>query len=389
LRDVDRRDGNLFQLALGLGTMSICFAAVGSLAGMMPILSERLKLNEAQVGFALAMPVVLGSVCRVFLGVLTDRFGGRAVCQGVMMFAISPVLLIAFSQSYGQVLACALLIGVPLAIFPVGVVFVSDWFPPHRQGLVLGLIGFANLGHSMALFAAPLVVDHFGYQWGFWIFALLLAAWLLIFSNTARNGRIRQPSRLREFIRPLTYRLSWILGLFYFLTFGGFLVMSAYLPKFLTLILQLTKAEAGLRAAIFVIFAGALRPVGGLLADRIGGKATLLLAFAGLVLVGVCMAYPAKAAFTFGAIGFGVAIGLGNGAVFKLVPQHFPRSVGTVTGVVGAIGAIGAFFPPIVLGLIHRATGAFTWGFILLSIFATICLSVCALALPATARETS
>jgi NNP family nitrate/nitrite transporter-like MFS transporter len=172
--------------------------------------------------------------------------------------------------------------------------------------------------------------------------------------------------------------MSWVLSLYYFLTFGGFVAMAVYLPIFLTETFRLTPADAGLRTAGFVVLATALRPLGGVLADRVGGRRVLLAVFPATA-AAVFMACPLMSTFTVGALGMAAAIGLGNGAVFKLVPEHFPRAVGSVTGLVGAAGGLGGFFPPLVLGVLRQATGSFTGGFVLLSAFCLGCLLVCGL----------
>jgi NNP family nitrate/nitrite transporter-like MFS transporter len=153
--------------------------------------------------------------------------------------------------------------------------------------------------------------------------------------------------------------------------------MASYLPKFLTLTFHLTKPDAGLRAAGFVILATAMRPVLGWLADRVGGARILLWVFPATAVMALCMACPLMTTFTVGALGMAIAIGLGNGTVFKLVPEYFPNAVGSVTGLVGAAGGLGGFFPPLVLGTLRQRTGSFTGGFVLLSVFSIACLVVC------------
>jgi NNP family nitrate/nitrite transporter-like MFS transporter len=170
--------------------------------------------------------------------------------------------------------------------------------------------------------------------------------------------------------------MSWVLSLFYFLTFGGFVAMSIYLPTFLTEMFKLTPQDAGMRTAGFVLLATAMRPVGGILADKIGGRTILLSVFPFTALMALFLACPYMSTFTIGALGMAAAIGLGNGAVFKLVPEYFPQAVGAVTGLVGAAGGLGGFFPPLVLGAIRQTTGSFTWGFVLLAVFAVICLLI-------------
>jgi NNP family nitrate/nitrite transporter-like MFS transporter len=170
--------------------------------------------------------------------------------------------------------------------------------------------------------------------------------------------------------------MSWVLSLYYFLTFGGFVAMSIYLPTFLTDMFGLTPQDAGFRTAGFVVLATAMRPFGGWLADRVGGRKILLWVFPATAVMAIFMACPLMSTFTIGALGMAAAIGLGNGAVFKLVPEYFPNSVGSVTGLVGAAGGLGGFFPPLIVGGVRHATGAFTWGFVLLSLFSIICLMV-------------
>jgi NNP family nitrate/nitrite transporter-like MFS transporter len=167
------------------------------------------------------------------------------------------------------------------------------------------------------------------------------------------------------------------LSLYYFLTFGGFVAMAIYLPIFLTDIFGLTPRDAGLRTAGFVVLATAMRPFGGSLADRIGGRRILLFVFPVTAIMAIFMACPLMSTFTIGALGMAAAIGLGNGAVFKLVPDYFPTAVGSVTGLVGAAGGLGGFFPPLVLGGIQNAFGSFTWGFVLLSAFSLLCWGIC------------
>ena len=170
--------------------------------------------------------------------------------------------------------------------------------------------------------------------------------------------------------------MSWVLSFFYFMTFGAFVAMSIYLPTFLTEMFRLTPQDAGFRTAGFVLLATAVRPVGGWLSDKAGGLRVLLWIFPIVMAMAMLLTFQTMAPFTIGALGMAAAIGLGNGAVFKLVPQYFPDSVGAVTGLVGAMGGLGGFFPPLELGIIRQQTGSFLWGFVLLAFVALICLIV-------------
>lgn len=369
--------GATLQLILATGAFAICFAVFGSVSAMMPILKKNLGLDPVQVSIALAVPVLLGSLGRIPLGMLTDRYGGRAVFSVVMVSSIVPALMMGFVADYWQLIVCGFFIGVALASFSVGVGFVSGWYPPERQGFALGIYGAGNIGQSLAAFGSPVLAAAFGFKWGFWTFGVLLVAWLALFWFKAQNAPRRAPAKsFSEITKPLRDAKSWVLSLYYFLTFGGFVAMAIYLPTFLTEMFKLTPGDAGFRTAGFVVLATVMRPIGGMLADRVGGRKILLWVFPVTAAMAIFLACPMMLTFTIGALGMAAAIGLGNGAVFKLVPEYFPQSVGAVTGLVGAAGGLGGFFPPLVLGAIKQATGEFTLGFVLLAVFAIICFVV-------------
>jgi NNP family nitrate/nitrite transporter-like MFS transporter len=365
------------QLALATGAFALCFAVFGSMSAMMPIISKHMALTPVQKSIAIAIPVLLGSLGRIPLGILADRYGGRIVFSLVMLFSIIPAFLIGGVSNYSQLLADGFFIGVALASFSVGVAFVNGWYPPERQGFALGVYGAGNIGQSLAAYGSPVLAAAIGFKWGFWTFGVLLSIWLVIFALWARNAPNRGPAKsFAEIIRPLNDNRSWILSLYYFLTFGGFVAMAVYLPTLLTEVFKLTPQDAGFRTAGFVVLATAMRPVGGLLADKVGGSTILKWVFPATAVTAIFLACPLMSTFTVGALGMAAAIGLGNGAVFKLVPEYFPKAVGGVTGLVGAAGGLGGFFPPLVLGFIKQHTGAFTLGFLLLSFFALVCLLV-------------
>ncbi len=369
--------GNTTQLVLATGAFAICFAVFGSVSAMMPLLKKSLGLNTMQVSIAIAVPVLLGSLGRIPLGMLTDRYGGRLIFSIVMICSIVPAFLMGFVNDYAQLILCGFFIGIALAVFSVGVSFVSGWYPPAQQGYALGLYGVGTGGQSLAAMFAPFIAGAFGMRWGFWTFGVLLIFWLLLFLWKAENAPRRAPAKsLSEMLAPLRERMSWVLSLYYFLTFGGFVAMGIYLPIFLTEMFKLTPQDAGLRTAGFVALAVAVRPYGGKLADKIGGRRILLWVFPITALMALLMAFPLMITFTVGALGMAAAIGLGNGAIFKLVPEYFPQSVGAVTGLVGAAGGLGGFFPPLVLGFIKQTTGSFTLGFALLALFSMGCLLV-------------
>jgi NNP family nitrate/nitrite transporter-like MFS transporter len=372
----ERSSPNL-QLTLATGAFALCFAVFGTMSAMMPLLSRQMHLTAVQKSIAVAVPVLLGSLGRIPLGMLTDRFGGRAVFSIVMFLSIIPAFLMGMVSDFQHLILYGFLIGIALASFSVGVAFVSGWYSAERQGFALGTYGAGNIGQSLAAFGSPFIAAAAGMKWGFWLFGTLLAVWLLIFVLAARNAPRRgAPKSLAETLRPLGDSRSWILSLYYFLTFGGFVAMAVYLPIFLTDMFRLTPQDAGLRTAGFIVVATAMRPVGGILADRIGGRAILKWVFPLTAAMAIFLACPLMVTFTVGALGMAAAIGLGNGAVFKLVPEYFPDSVGSVTGLVGAAGGLGGFFPPLVLGLVKEHIGSYAAGFVFLAVFAMICFAV-------------
>ena len=371
--------------ALVLATVSfaMCFSVWGLVAPLAPQFQELYELSNTQISVVIATPVILGSLFRIPLGLITDRFGGRAVFTGWMLVVAVPVLFIGLlGGSFGGLLFWGFLLGLAGASFAVGVPFVNKWFPPHMQGLALGIYGMGNIGTAIAAYSAPAIAAFYGWQWAFWVFIVPLIAMAAIFWTLGRDAPSTGPrpsvtaglALFREEVMP------WVLSLFYFLTFGGFVAMGIYLPKLLVDLFGFTQTGAGLRAAGFVVLATLSRPVGGWLADKIGGSRTLMISFAILPVMALILSFePGIFLFTIGALTSAVLFGLGNGAVFKLVAEYYPAKTGAVTGVVGAAGGLGGFFPPLVLGVVRDATGAYTLGFVFLAVFAVGCLLVNAL----------
>jgi NNP family nitrate/nitrite transporter-like MFS transporter len=327
----------------------------------------------------IAVPVLLGSVGRLFAGMAADRFGGRRVFTALLVFAAVPAAAIGLSTSYTQLLVFGLLLGLAGTTFPVGVGFTSKWFSSEKQGTALGVYGMGNIGQSIAVFGAPVLALQFGdWRTVFFVFGAVALVWGVVFYLFAEDAATTaKPKTLAENLSVLkTSKIAWILSLFYFLTFGGFVALALYLPTFLREIFNLSATDAGARTAGFVVLATLLRPAGGWLADRIGGAKVLIFVFALIAALSPLLIFTTIGPFTIGALGCAAALGLGNGAVFKLVPQYFPKETGTVTGLVGAFGGLGGFFPPLELGLIKDATGSYALGFVLLSAFSLLCLAI-------------
>ncbi len=366
-------------LTLATVAFAISFAVWGMIAPLAKTFQTDLHLSEQQAWLLIAIPVLLGSIIRLPIGMLADRFGGRIVFGLLMAFIALPAFMLSQASSYRDLILWGLVLGMAGTSFSVGVAFTSKWFPPEKQGLALGIYGAGTIGQSLALFGVPALTKQFGnWQTTFQVFAVIVLVYGILFLTIARDAPSEsKPKSFGAMLKVLAENpLCWLLGLFYFVTFGGFVALSIGLPKLLQELFHLTREDAGLRVAGFVVLATLMRPVGGAISDRIGGARLLQFVFAGAGTMALGMTFSQIAPFTIGALGVAACIGLGNGAVFKLVPQYFPKDTGTVTGLVGALGGLGGFFPPLTLGVIKTQTGSYALGFVFLSLFCFACLAL-------------
>ena len=362
--------------ALMLATVSfaVSFAAWGLIGALAPVFTDLYRLSASQTALLVAVPVLLGSLARLPMGMLTDRYGGRAMFTVLLAVSGIAAFVVPTTTSYESLLASAFFIGLAGSSFAIGAAFVSRWSPPAQQGTALGIFGLGLLGQSAAVFGGAVAAAAFGWQAVFRGVGVLLFVWAIVFALFARNNpAAARPASLAAMIRVLRHEpVAWWLGAFYFLTFGGFVAFSIYLPTLLRAQFGLAPADAGFRAAGFVVLATLMRPLGGWLADRIGGAQVLSWVFGGVAAFSLLMIWPSMIPFTVGALGCAALLGLGNGAVFKLVPERFPRDTGTVTGLVGALGGLGGFFPPLLLGVFRDTLGVLWPGFLLLSLTAVL-----------------
>jgi MFS transporter, NNP family, nitrate/nitrite transporter len=381
----DEQRANPRALALATAAFMVCFFAWSMLGPLGPTLQKQLDLSEFQLAIAVAIPVVLGSVMRIPIGILTERHGGRRVFTALMAYSIVPLVLLAnFHDSFAAVVVIGFLLGVTGASFAVGVPFVNQWYAKERQGFALGLYGMGMGGTVLTALTAPKIAKHWSLATPFWIAAALMTVMTVVFWLFARDAPVTGPRPAVSFGAPIkVFRdqpRARALTLFYFLSFGGFVAMFLYLPKLLTGVHLLTKTDAGYRSAGFALLAVVARPVGGWLADRIGASRVLRLSFVATGALAVVLAFTYKhmVPLTIACLTMAVALGLGTGAVFKLVAQWFPADVGAVTGVVGAAGGLGGFFPPLVMALVKSLWGSYLIGFLLLAAVAAACLLVLA-----------
>ncbi|MFE2276471.1 MFS transporter [Streptomyces sp. NPDC059454] len=370
------------MLALATAGFALNFWAWALLSPLAPRLQDSLGLSSFQQSLLVAVPVVVGSLGRIPVGALTDRFGGRVMFPLVSAATIVPVLYLGLAghSSLAALLAGGLFLGIGGTAFAVGVPFVSAWFPPERRGLAIGVFGAGMGGTAISALTTVKLVDAHGMANPFLITAAALAVYAVAAALLLRDapGRTVPTEPLaRRLTATFKLGVTWQASALYAVAFGGYVAFSVYLPTYLKTGYGLTQADAANRMAGFVLLAVAMRPVGGWLSDRVGPVRVLVGSLA-LVVAGALAQSFTPALAPVGTIAFLVmaaALGAGSGAVFALVALLTPpNKVGSVTGVVGAAGGLGGFLPPLVMGALYGAYGSYAAGLVLLALVAAAAL---------------
>jgi MFS transporter, NNP family, nitrate/nitrite transporter len=368
------------KTALLLGTFAFTtgFAIWGLLAGLMPLIKKDLGLSAQEASMLVAIPVILGSLGRIPAGILADKYGGRVVFGALLALLVLPALALGWVHNYSGYVAVAVLLGLGGTTFSVGVSYVSRWFPASQQGTALGVYGAGNIGQSVAVFGAPALAVLIGIPGATMVFAAVSAAYAVYFFLNAKEAPTTGPrvNAAAVFAEVARNRMCWVLSLLYFQTFGGFVALSIYMPMLLKEIFALSPTDAGFRTAMFVVLATLARPLGGWLADKFDAAKIISFVLIGVLPCAFFLSSTDFGYFTAGALAYALLVGVGNGAVFKLVGQHFRAKAGTATGIIGAAGGMGGFFPPLLLGYCKDHMGSYSPGFYLLAAFAVICLIV-------------
>ena len=355
----------------------VCFMLWVLLGALGVFVAESAGLNAAQKGLMVAIPVLSGSLLRLPLGLLSDRVGGRRVGVTLLIFLLAPLLMgwrLAFGNSTVYLLGAML--GVAGASFAVVLPLASRWYPAERQGLVMGIAAAGNSGTVIANLLAPRLAVHVGWQNVFGLALVPLTAVLVTFAVMARDSPAGGGARpMATYIAVLHEVDTWWFCLLYAVTFGGYVGLSSFLPIFLRDHYHVTPVNAGLLTALAAFVGSGVRPIGGYLADRVGGVALLR-----WLLVAIAATYAAAStlpplAIMVGILVVGMAcLGSGNGAVFQLVPQRFRCEIGMATGIVGAVGGVGGFLLPTLLGEMKQRAGSFGPGFLVLALIAAAAL---------------
>jgi NNP family nitrate/nitrite transporter-like MFS transporter len=375
-----------FLKAGHLPTLIACFLyfdmsfAVWVLLGPMAVLiAQDLHLSAGQKGLMVAVPVLAGALLRLVNGVLVGQIKPRATGIIMQLVVIGGLLLswLFGVHSFLQMLLVGLVLGVAGASFAIALPMVSYWYPREHQGTALGLAGAGNSGTVLASLFVPALALSFGWQNVLGLAAIPLLVAFAVFVFAAKNSPDCPPAKsLADYARILKNGDAWWLMFFYSVSFGGFVGLSSFLPIYFHDQYGLTPTTAGYFTAACVFTGSFLRPLGGALADRIGGTRTLSYVYAlvMVVLVGVAQSdIAANAMLGVFILGMG-ALGVGNGAVFQLVPQRFSRDVGLMTGLVGMTGGIGGFYLAASLGYAKQFTGSYAFGFTVFGILALVAM---------------
>ncbi|GAB3109779.1 NarK/NasA family nitrate transporter [Streptomyces calidiresistens] len=370
------------MLALATAGFAVNFWAWALLSPLGPWFGESLNLSSFRQSLLVAVPVVVGSLGRIPVGVLADRFGGRVMFPLVSAATIVPVLYVGLvgNSSFPALLIGGFFLGIGGTAFAVGVPLVSAWFPPGRRGLAIGIFGIGTGGTAISALTTVGLVESYAMATPFLITAAVLAAYAVVSALLLRDapGRaVPGEPMLRRLADACRLGITRQASALYAVAFGGYVAFSVYLPTYLRTGYGLEQADAAHRMAGFVVLAVAMRPAGGWLSDRFG-PVRVLGGSLSVVLAGALAQASTPALMPLGTIAFlamAAALGAGSGAVFALVALLAPADrVGSVTGVVGAAGGLGGFVPPLVMGSLYGAYGSYAIGLVLLAVVALAAL---------------
>ncbi|WIM41495.1 nitrate/nitrite transporter [Paenibacillus sp. PK4536] len=358
----------------------ISFMIWGMIGPLSVIIALDYPMDPVQKAQLVALPVLGGSILRLVLGFLSDYIGPKLTAQIGMILTLIPLLLgWQWVQSLEQLYVVAILLGIAGASFAAALPLAGQWYPKEHQGLAMGIAGAGNSGTVIATLFANRLAQHFG-SWEI-VFGIAMIPIILVFiffTIFAKNSPNRpEPKKLSQYATVLKQRDAWVFCAFYCVTFGGFVGLANYLTIFFNTQYGLTAVQAADIATICVIAGSFFRPVGGFLADRIGGTKMLMYLYSGAGIMLACVSFlpPLPVVVSLLFVGM-MCLGAGNGSVFQLVPQRFGNEIGLMTGIVGAAGGLGGYALPLILGNLYKATGSYTLGFIMLSIIVLCCLSL-------------
>jgi NNP family nitrate/nitrite transporter-like MFS transporter len=346
------------------------------LGPLAPEIARALHLSAAEKGLMVATPTLAGAVLRVVNGLLVDRIGPKrsgAISQLIVIVGLLFAWCVGI-KSFGGTLALGVILGFAGASFAIALPLASRWYPPEHQGKAMGLAGMGNSGTVLAALFAPTLAGYFGWNAVLGLACVPLSIVFVVYMLLAKDPpNAPVPKRLIDYFDPLKNADAWWFMGFYAVTFGGFVGLSASLTLYFTDRFGLTTVAAGYCTAACVFAGSLVRPIGGALADNIGGVKTLSAVFvvAALALAGVSGA-PTVGSSLGLFVAAMLALGAGNGAVFQLVPQRFGKEIGVMTGLVGMAGGVGGFYLASSLGFARQLAGSYQPGFLIFAALAML-----------------
>ncbi|MDV6316318.1 MFS transporter [Idiomarina sp. HP20-50] len=389
-------------LAVSTLAFTLCFAVwtIFSIIGIQ--IKADFNLTDTQLGLLMATPVLTGSISRMFLGIWTDRYGGRKVFSILMLLTAACVYLLTFANSYIMLLIAALGVGLAGGSFIVGVTYTAAWFNDvkEKQGTALGIFGAGNVGSAVTNFGAPFLLIALGWQGTAQIYATVLAIAGIVFLFLAKEDPLKenrqelQQKGFWEQLSPLGDVRVWRFSLYYFFVFGAFVALALWLPHYLIGVYELDIKTAGMIAALYTIPASLFRVLGGWMSDKYGARRVMYWTFIASVICTFLLSYPSTeyavkgvdqtynfhfeitlVGFVFLTFALGFFMSLGKAAVFKHIPVYYPKNVGAVGGVVGMIGGFGGFLLPLTFGMLNDVVGVWQSSFMLLFVIAAAALA--------------
>lgn len=354
-------------------------------------------MTSSETATLLSVPILVGSLLRVVLGFFVGKIGAKKTALGAQAIVILTLFYVtSFGEhiSYEELLFVGVGLGFAGASFAVALPQAGQWYPPRLQGVVLGIAGIGNLGVVLGFLFAPKIAEIWGWKSVFFVAAVLsllvFIVYVLMAKDAPKEVYVPRPKNLSDYVRLLKDRDTWWFNLFYAVSFGAFVGFAMYMKVYLMAMYANEMAVFGVEVlgegnihvvagyfAAFCIMAGALlRPVGGAIADRIGGIKSLYIFFTSVAVLIFMNAFIALS-FEF-AIFIMLLImanlGMANGALFQLVPQRFSKDIGIMTGIIGAAGALGGVGILVILGASTLMFGDYTIGFMFIAANALIAI---------------
>ena len=338
-----------------------------------------LHLTPAQKGLMVATPVLAGAFLRIFMGVLVDQIKPKMAGLIGQIIVIASLLIAWLHglQTFQQALMLGIGLGFAGAAFAVALPLASRWYPPEHQGTALGIAGAGNSGTVLAALFAPSLAVAYGWNNVFGLALIPLGIAMFAYLVFAKDSPDAPPAKsLAQYLAILKDKDAWWFMFFYSVTFGGFVGLASSLTIYFNDLYSLGPVKAGYCTAACVFAGSLVRPLGGWVADRIGGIRTLLTMYtiAALLLFVMSLGQPTYQLALAIIIPVMAALGMGNGAVFQLVPQRFRKEIGVMTGLVGMAGGVGGFYLAASLGYFKQATGSYQTGLMIFAGLAVLAI---------------